>query len=134
MRCVNIAIHCNGISETKRVAHWDSMYFPALSISYIFDAHFFSTAHKNQETLFCRQNMALLYSNKARLMRLCSQAYGNSTRPTEEVNRGEFTQQERLYFNKVRTATFLYCNLEEDRDFRTEMPTLLHAKRRNQKR
>ena len=45
--------------------------------------------------------MALLYSNKARLMRLCAQSYGNSTRPSEDVTRGEFIQPERLYFNKV---------------------------------
>ena len=34
-------------------------------------------------------------------MRLCAQVYGNSTRPTEQANRGEFIQLERLYFNKV---------------------------------
>ena len=34
-------------------------------------------------------------------MRLCATAYGNSTRQNEEEERGEFTHQERLYFNKV---------------------------------
>lgn len=45
--------------------------------------------------------MALLYSNSARLMRLCAKVYGNSTRKTAEEQRGEFTDQERLYFSKV---------------------------------
>ena len=48
-----------------------------------------------------RQNIALLYSNSARLMRLCAQVYGNGTKQAETENRGEFNQLERLYFNKV---------------------------------
>ena len=48
-----------------------------------------------------RQNIALLYSNSARLMRLCAQVYGNGTKLAETQNRGEFNQLERLYFNKV---------------------------------
>ncbi|XP_065071675.1 erythroid differentiation-related factor 1-like isoform X2 [Rhopilema esculentum] len=48
-----------------------------------------------------KSNVALLHSNRARLMRLCATAYGNSTRQNEEEERGEFTHQERLYFNKA---------------------------------
>ena len=51
--------------------------------------------------LLRRRNKALLYSNKARIMRMCAQAYGNSTRPSDEANRGQFIQPERIYFSKV---------------------------------
>eukprot|EP00112_Aurelia_sp_Birch-Aquarium-sp1_P001931 Seg1212.5 transcript_id=Seg1212.5/GoldUCD/mRNA.D3Y31 product="Erythroid differentiation-related factor 1" protein_id=Seg1212.5/GoldUCD/D3Y31 len=48
-----------------------------------------------------RQNIALLYSNSARLMRLCAQVYGNGMKQTKTESRGEFNQLERLYFNKA---------------------------------
>ena len=52
---------------------------------------------------FCSANKALLLSNLGRLMRLCAQAVGGvETKLTGR--RGEFTQEERGYFNKV-----LYC-------------------------
>jgi len=51
--------------------------------------------------LLPRANMALLYSNTGKLMRLCAQVYGNSTKFNYEENRGQFTQQEETYFNKV---------------------------------
>lgn len=45
-------------------------------------------------------NKALLLSNLGRLMRLCAQSVGGvETRPTG--SRGEFSQEERTYFNKV---------------------------------
>lgn len=52
---------------------------------------------------FCSANKALLLSNLGRLMRLCAQAVGGvETKLTGR--RGEFTLEERGYFNKV-----LYC-------------------------
>ena len=48
-----------------------------------------------------RVNKALLYSNMGRLMRLCAQVYGYSTRQSLEEHRGQFTQEEKTYFSKV---------------------------------
>ena len=45
--------------------------------------------------------MALLYSNSGKLMRLCAQVFGNSTKSCATEARGQFTQQEETYFNKV---------------------------------
>eukprot|EP00111_Clytia_hemisphaerica_P018019 TCONS_00053334-protein len=48
-----------------------------------------------------RANVALLYSNTGKLMRLCAQVYGNSTKSSVDGERGQFTQQEETYFNKA---------------------------------
>ena len=47
-----------------------------------------------------RPNMALLYINEAKLMHLCAQVYGNSTRGSVDAHRGQFTSEEKTYFNK----------------------------------
>ena len=48
-----------------------------------------------------RVNMAFLHSNTGKLMRLCAQVYGNSTKVNSDDERGQFTQQEETYFKKV---------------------------------
>ena len=53
--------------------------------------------------LFCSllsANKALLLSNLGRLMRLCAQAVGR-VHSKGTGKRGEFSQEERSYFNKV---------------------------------
>ena len=55
-----------------------------------------------------RSNMALLCSNTGKLMRLCAQVYGNSTKSCVTEARGQFTQQEETYFNKVIIYFLLY--------------------------
>lgn len=52
------------------------------------------------KTVSDRPNMALLYLNCAKLMHLCAQVYGNSSKRSIDDNRGPFTQQEKTYFNK----------------------------------
>ena len=52
--------------------------------------------------------MALLYSNTGKLMRLCAQVYGNSTKSSVDGERGQFTQQEETYFNKVCASFFVF--------------------------
>ncbi|XP_032221918.1 erythroid differentiation-related factor 1 isoform X2 [Nematostella vectensis] len=57
---------------------------------------FFESGIRAFETIDDRANMALLYSNSGRLMRLCAQAvagYGTT--------RGQFSQEERAFFNKA---------------------------------
>jgi len=68
-----------------------------------------------------RRNKALLYSNKARIMRMCAQAYGNSTRPSDEANRGQFIQPERIYFSK---AFEFYQKSLSSLGSRSEMPDI----------
>ncbi|XP_057306035.1 erythroid differentiation-related factor 1-like [Hydractinia symbiolongicarpus] len=46
-------------------------------------------------------NLALVYANRGRLMCLCAQVYGYSTRSKFEESRGQFTQQEKTYFGKA---------------------------------
>ena len=56
--------------------------------------------------------MALLYSNTARLMRLCAQVYGNCSKTTVSDSRDEFTEQEKICFYKV-SAVIMYYNCGE---------------------
>lgn len=55
---------------------------------------------KDFEAIGDSTNTALLLCNTGRLMRICAQAHCVST----EQNRGEFSQEEALYYNKVMSS------------------------------
>jgi len=62
---------------------------------------FFERAIQAFEIVNDWANVALLYSNSARLMRLCAQVYGYSTRSSLDESRRQFTQQEKTCFHKA---------------------------------
>ncbi|KAF7665871.1 hypothetical protein LDENG_00131110 [Lucifuga dentata] len=58
---------------------------------------FFEKGMKDFEAIGDTTNTALLLCNTGRLMRICAQAHGVS----DEQNRGEFSPEEALYYNKA---------------------------------
>lgn len=65
--------------------------------------------------IIIRGNMALLYSNTARLMRLCAQVYGNCSKTAVDNSRDEFTEQEKICFYKV-SEVFMHSNCCETKE------------------
>ncbi|KAM9365535.1 erythroid differentiation-related factor 1 [Pholidichthys leucotaenia] len=59
---------------------------------------FFENGMKDFEAIGDRTNTALLLCNTGRLMRICAQAHGGNS---EDQNRGEFSPEEALYYNKA---------------------------------
>lgn len=57
----------------------------------------FEKGVKDFEAIGDSTNTALLLCNTGRLMRICAQAHCDTT----EQNRGEFSPEEALYYNKV---------------------------------
>eukprot|EP00794_Sanderia_malayensis_P005439 gene5439-6118_t len=62
---------------------------------------YFEKGIKAFDVIDDRPNIALIYSNVARLMRVCAKSFGNSTRSSDKDQRGSFTSEEKLYFNKA---------------------------------
>lgn len=66
---------------------------------------YFEKGMENFEAISDSVNKALLLCNIGRLMRICAQAHCSVT---SEENRGEFSPEEALYYNKVQPISFFY--------------------------
>lgn len=69
---------------------------------------FFEKGMKDFEAIGDSTNTALLLCNTGRLMRICAQAHCTIS---ADLNRGEFTPEEALYYNKVpcQMLSVLFC-------------------------